>query len=166
MVLAHERRIAPPDRRTGSDRRTGVPDRRQNGPASYAQIGRRRTALPVSRAGVWDRRIALHDRRSGGADRRTACDMTSDRSPPDNVNRTRLGAHMSKRYIVELMADGRWHKFLYDPNTGEVQGEFFKFLGTATTLTSAVLLSKLVIDDPPIPDVSITAPSGPASLAL
>src|SRR5260370_30250057 len=119
MVLAHERRIAPPDRRTGSDRRTGVSDRRQNDPASYAQIGRRRTALPVTRAGVSDRRIALHDRRSGGADRRTACDTTSDRSPPDNVNRTRLGAHLPNRDTVDLMSAGRGQKFVYGPNTGE-----------------------------------------------
>jgi hypothetical protein len=67
---------------------------------------------------------------------------------------------MSNRYIVELLADGRWRKFFYDHNTGEVQGEFFKFLGTATTLTSAVLLSKLVIDDWAIAEVRITDPSG------
>jgi hypothetical protein len=92
--------------------------------------------------------------------RRTACDTTGDRSPPDNLVRARLGAQMSNRYIIELLADGRWRKFFYDHNTGEVQEEFFKFLGTATTLTSAVLLSKLVIDDRAIAEVKITDPSG------
>lgn len=69
-TLAHERRLGLRDRRSGSDRRTDMPDRRQNDPLSYAHVGRRRISLPVRRAAAADRRVAVHDRRNGVGDRR------------------------------------------------------------------------------------------------
>jgi hypothetical protein len=65
-MLGHERRVGPPDRRTGRDRRTGPADRRQrNSQSSSTHMGRRRAAMPIRRAAVSDRRVAARDRRNG-----------------------------------------------------------------------------------------------------
>jgi hypothetical protein len=70
----HDRRLGPPDRRTGRDRRNGPVERRQNDPASWAHAGRRYAAMPIRRAGVSDRRVAVLDRRSGLIDRRSGAE--------------------------------------------------------------------------------------------
>jgi hypothetical protein len=51
-------------------------------------------------------------------------------------------------YTIEVLSGGRWRKFIYDPETGEVQGEFFVCVGNAKTLESAVLLIKIVLFEP------------------
>jgi hypothetical protein len=70
------------------------------------------------------------------------CSQHADGSLPAEAN------GMSGFYTIEVLSDGRWHKFIYDPETGEVQGEFFVCVGNAKTLESAVLLIKIVLFEP------------------